>query len=262
MEKFQTVTYEIHNPKIKNRVSFAVLADLHGNEFGKENQQILEEIEKYAPDAILIAGDMVVRMEPATLGTAGKLLGTLAQRYPVFYGMGNHETRMKAKEHIYRNEYLEYEKTLRQQGIQVLANEKKPVSLAGNSFMINGLELPLEYYHKPFSPKLSGEKMEELMGKAASDTINILLAHNPKYGKTYFNWGADLILSGHYHGGVLRFSRHVGAISSQFIPFPRYCCGDFYQGHQCMVVSAGLGEHTVPIRIHNPRELVFIDMKP
>jgi len=33
--------------------------------------------------------------------------------------------------------------------------------------------------------------MEELMGKAASDTINILLAHNPKYGKTYFNWGAD-----------------------------------------------------------------------
>ena len=105
-------------------------------------------------------------------------------------------------------------------------------------------------------------EMEELMGKPDPEAINILLAHNPKYGRTYFRWGADLILSGHYHGGVLRFSRHVGAISSQFIPFPKYCCGDFYKNGKCMIVSAGLGEHTVPLRIHNPRELIFIEMKP
>ena len=113
-----------------------------------------------------------------------------------------------------------------------------------------------------FPPKLTSEKMEELMGKPDPEAINILLAHNPKYGRTYFRWGADLILSGHYHGGVLRFSRHVGAISSQFIPFPKYCCGDFYKNGKCMIVSAGLGEHTVPLRIHNPRELIFIEMKP
>ena len=151
---------------------------------------------------------------------------------------------------------------MKQKGICFLANEKSKVVLAGNSFVVNGLELPLEYYHKPFSPKLTSEKMEELMGKPDPEAINILLAHNPKYGRTYFRWGADLILSGHYHGGVLRFSRHVGAISSQFIPFPKYCCGDFYKNGKCMIVSAGLGEHTVPLRIHNPRELVFIEMKP
>ena len=176
--------------------------------------------------------------------------------------LGNHETKMKAKEHIYRNEYLEYQAELKQKGICFLANEKSKVVLAGNSFVVNGLELPLEYYHKPFSPKLTSEKMEELMGKPDPEAINILLAHNPKYGRTYFHWGADLILSGHYHGGVLRFSRHVGAISSQFIPFPKYCCGDFYKNGKCMIVSAGLGEHTVPLRIHNPRELIFIEMKP
>ena len=63
------------------------------------------------------------------------------------------------------------------------------------------------------------------------------------------------------HGGVLRFSRHIGTISPQLMPFPRYCCGDFYQDGQCMIVSAGLGEHTMPLRIHNPRELIFIEMK-
>ena len=262
METFRTATYEVHNPKIKNNVRFAVLADLHGNTFGEENSVLLGQIREYAPDAILIAGDMVVRMNPSTLETAKQLLYTLVKDYPVFYAMGNHESKMRAQGHIYRNEYLQYEAELKQKGICFLENEKAKITLAGNPFVISGLELPLEYYHKPFSPKLTDEKMEELMGKPEPEAVNVLLAHNPKYGKTYFKWGADLTLSGHYHGGVLRFSRHVGAISSQFIPFPRYCCGDFYRKGKCMIVSAGLGEHTVPIRIHNPRELVFIEMKP
>ena len=37
MEKFRTATYEVHNPKIKKSVRFAVLADLHGSIFGEEN---------------------------------------------------------------------------------------------------------------------------------------------------------------------------------------------------------------------------------
>ena len=262
MENFRTVTYEVHNPKIKKRVRFAVLADLHGNEFGENNALLLEQIREYAPDAILLAGDMVVRMEPSSLKSGKKLLCTLAKNFPVFYSMGNHESKMSAQGHSYQKEYLAYETELKQNGICFLKNEKREVILAGNSFVINGLELPLEYYHKPFSPKLTDQKMKELMGEPVSGAVNILLAHNPKYGKAYFNWGADLTLSGHYHGGVVRFSRHVGAISSQFIPFPKYCCGDFYRGTQCMIVSAGLGEHTVPLRIHNPRELILIEMKP
>ena len=41
MEKFRTVTYEVHNPKIKNEngVRFAFLADFHGSEFGKNKME-------------------------------------------------------------------------------------------------------------------------------------------------------------------------------------------------------------------------------
>ena len=84
----------------------------------------------------------------------------------------------------------------------------------------------------------------------------------PKYGKTYFEWGADLILSGHYHGGVVRLSEHYGLSSPQYLFLPPFCCGDFHKGDQHMIVSAGLGEHTIPLRIHNPRELLVIDIKP
>ena len=110
---------------------------------------------------------------------------------------------------------------------------------------------------------LEREALADIVARRFEHEITIETAENGrKAADTAVLWGADLILSGHYHGGVLRFSRHVGAISSQFIPFPKYCCGDFYKNGKCMIVSAGLGEHTVPLRIHNPRELIFIEMKP
>ena len=61
---------------------------------------------------------------------------------------------------------------------------------------------------------------------------------------------------------VLRLSEHHGLTCPQFLLFPPFCCGDFHRGGSHMIVSAGLGEHTVPLRIHNPRELLLLVMKP
>lgn len=100
--------------------------------------------------------------------------------------------------------YSNYEKLLTSAGICFLHNEHTSVQLKGNDFVFHGLELPVEYYHKPNSPALSLTAMEEMIGTPSQPGFHVLLAHNPKYGNTYFSWGADLILSGHYHGGVLR----------------------------------------------------------
>jgi hypothetical protein len=121
-----------------------------------------------------------------------------------------------------------------------------------------GLELPVEYYQKPRSPKLKTDTMEQLIGKAPEEAFGVLLAHNPKYGSTYLDWGADLTLCGHYHGGVLRFGEHHGLTCPQYLLFPPYCCGDFHREDRHLIVSAGIGEHTIPVRIHNPRELLLI----
>ena len=88
-------------------------------------------------------------------------------------------------------------------------------------FIFHGLELPIEYYHKPNSPKLSLTELEELLGTPFMSGIHILLAHNPKYGNTYLSWGADLVLSGHYHGGILRFGENHGARPARSISFFR-----------------------------------------
>ena len=87
------------------------------------------------------------------------------------------------------------------------------------SLTVYGLEIPLIYYKKPFSPQLKREEIRELIGEPSSDSLNILLAHSPKYGDTYFDWGADLILSGHYHGGIVRIGSTMGCFPHSFIHF-------------------------------------------
>ena len=161
-----------------------------------------------------------------------------------------------------RNLYLNYEKLLTSAGICFLHNEHMAVELQGSDFVFHGLELPIEYYHKPNSPALSLTTMEELIGMPSQPGVHVLLAHNPKYGNTYFSWGADLILSGHYHGGILRFNENHGLTCPQYLFLPPYCCGKFTRGSHHMIVSAGLGEHTIPVRIHNPRELILVDLVP
>lgn len=263
MKKFRIKKYQIYTNKIRNPegIRFVLLADLHGFSYGRDNAGLIEAIRREKPDAVLSAGDMAVRTCPDTLVTACKLLKELAQYFPVYYALGNHEYKMSLSEENGK-QYRIYEKTLKKAGVHILRNEHEHAILKGNSICFWGLELPIEYYHKPRSPKLKKEVMEKLIGKPRRNGMQVLLAHNPKYGKTYYEWGADMILSGHYHGGVVRFSEHHGLSSPQYLVLPPFCCGDFHKGNQHMFVSAGLGEHTLPLRIHNPRELLVIDVKP
>ena len=95
---------------------------------------------------------------------------------------------------------------------------------------------------------------------AGEKELQILLAHNPYFSKVYFQWGADLTVSGHYHGGIVRLTEHVILASPYFHPFPRYGAGDYHREGRHLYVSAGMGEHSIPFRIHNPRELLIVRM--
>lgn len=194
MKRFKTVHYTIHSNKIKDArgIRFAVIADLHGMEFGPDNRKLLETIHRYRPDGILIAGDMIVRNDSASLKTASSLLRSLAQQYPVYYALGNHEYKLyrtDPQENCMAARYQEYEKELKTAGIHILHNESCSLQVGKTSLTVYGLEVPLIYYKKPFSPQLKREEIRELIGEPSSDSLNILLAHSPKYGETYLTGG-------------------------------------------------------------------------
>lgn len=266
MKKFRVKEYNVYSSKVDvgEGVKFAVLTDLHGMEFGKQNEDLVKKIKEIDPDAVLAVGDLNVRSAPETLKTAEELLLNLVKDYPVYYSLGNHEYKLLVSEKYreQRDAYLEYEKTLGNAGIHFLHNGHETMQIGQTKIFFHGLELPLSYYQKVKTPKLSLSEIEKFIGKREEEGFHVLMAHNPKYGKIYFSWGADLILAGHYHGGIMRLGEHWGILSPQFHVFPSYCCGDFVKNGQHMIVSAGLGEHTIPVRIHNPRELLVVAVKP
>lgn len=263
MKTFRIKKYEIVSSKIKEgEIRFAFLSDLHGLEFGEDNSELLHAVRGFSPDAVLCTGDMLVRSEPETLGTAKALLKKLAEEFPVYLSLGNHEYKLLVSEDYksMRETYKAYEQELETGDIHILHNQYIEATIKENRIGVYGLELPLCYYDKFFSQKLTEEEITGFLGERKNE-FSILLAHNPRYGKSYFSWGADLILSGHYHGGVVRCGENIGLVSSHLRIFPPFCCGKFTRGEQNMIVSAGLGEHTIPVRFHNPRELICITVK-
>ena len=104
--------------------------------------------------------------------------------------------------------------------------------------------------------------MKEILGDIDESCFNILLAHNPQYFKEYAGWGADLTLSGHIHGGLVRLPFLGGVVSPMVTFFPKYDGGVFYENDKEMILSRGLGTHTIPIRMFNPGELNIIEINP
>ena len=70
-----------------------------------------------------------------------------------------------------------------------------------------------------------------------------------------------MTVSGHLHGGIIRIPGIGGIITPQAKLFPRYDAGQFKKNGKNLVVSRGLGTHTVNIRIFNPAELSVIRLK-
>lgn len=263
MKKFKTVKYTIHSHKLQSHgFTIAMISDLHNVELGKKNENLLQALQEAKPDVICIAGDLVLGKKEKSVKIAYDFIKRAVKIAPIYYGLGNHEQRMKKYPQVYGEEYRIFEKKIQKLGVTMLENSSSFLEIKGEKIQISSLALPEEYYKKRKKAELSIKTMNRLVGKVSKENFHILLAHTPKYGDTYLEWGGDLILAGHYHGGMVRLPFLGGVISPDLRLFPKYCRGDFQKGNRHLIVSAGLGEHTLPVRIFNPRELVLITCVP
>lgn len=263
-KEYKRTEYRIESSKIRNEVKLILLTDMHGKVFSEENKKFTEALKTEKPDAILIAGDMILAKKKSyeeSRRTTKKLLESLSGTCPVYYGNGNHETKVKLRTEDYGNAGKTYQTELGKY-CTFLPNSSIFCNLKENRLKISGLETDISYYKKWGKLSMENSYLEELLGKGEQDEFHILLAHNPHYFDTYARWGADLILSGHLHGGVVGFPGCGGIISPQFKLFPKYTAGIFKKNGRHLIVSRGLGEHLPPVRIANPREYVVIYLCP
>ncbi len=256
--RFVVKEYKILTDKTKHRRKFVVLADLHGKEYGYNNEKLLDAIDNLKPDGILIAGDMLTAKPGKDFSKVLSFMSSLSKKYPIYYGNGNHEYRLKLYPETYGTMAQEYEQGLKKIEVFPLCNESTVVE--GDNIVIYGLEIDKRYYKRLAKNEMDLNYLKETIGVPDRSKYNILLAHNPVYFDAYAEWGADLVISGHVHGGVMRLPFVGGVISPSLTIFPKYSGGLYTKEHSQMVLSNGLGCHTIPIRIFNPAQLVVLEI--
>lgn len=244
--------YELETRKIKKSLRIVFLTDLHANEHGRENYKLVSRIRKENPDILCVTGDMVVKNGVHTERVLS-LLKRLSQDYPVYYSPGNHEIRLE--------QYEEYKDALLRFGVHYLEN--KSVFLPDYNIRITGLDLPEHWYHKVWDKRVfTVEEMNSLvpMEEAEKPALQLLMAHNPEYFPTYQQWGADLTLSGHIHGGIAILPFLGGVLSPSLRIFPKYDQGLKKENEKYILISRGLGLHHIKLRFFNPPELSVINL--
>ena len=94
-----------------------------------------------------------------------------------------------------------------------------------------------------------------------SDAFTVLLAHRPEDFQAYVDAGIDVTLSGHAHGGQFRIPGMGGLVAPGQGYFPKYTAGIHEQGESKLVVSRGLGNSIIPMRLFNLPEIVVVTLK-
>ena len=239
-------------------MTFVMLGDLHSAEHGADNCDLIAAVREAEPDAVLCVGDMLVGKSYARIPETVRVMSALNQIAPLFTVNGNHCTQLRE---FYPRLYRRYMRGLKNAGVRVLNNRDMVFEIAGNPVHLYGIELSRELYRKFRIPFMPSDEVEQLAGRCDPEVFSVLLAHNPQFARRYMKWGADLSVCGHFHGGVMRLFGNRVLVSPYGIPFPRYGYGKYTAGGKTVIVTSGLGEHTIPVRIHNPMEIAVIRVR-
>lgn len=236
-------------PESFDGVKIAHLSDLHLKAGDGYDYKIISMTRNLEPDYIFLTGDLISRNQ-TDLKKQKEFIKYLSEVAPVYFVFGNHEN--DASEEI-QKELLDFPFTL-------INNRSDTIERDGESICICGVNIEPEYYlgenldYKNI-PFFKTEDLTEQVGDK-KDIFTILLAHNPKFLQTYSDWGANLVFSGHVHGGAIRvFGR--GILSPERTFFPPFTDGVYKRGKTHMVVSRGLGK----FRLFNHKEIILCTLK-
>lgn len=256
---FVTKVYEISIPEaqLKEPHNIVFVSDLHNHQYGSGNEKLLAAIREQKPDFVLVGGDIPIARENVSLENAIDFIQKLSREHQIYYSSGNHEQRMRIYPEKYGSMYEQYMESIQDGKLVYLHNESRSVFLENFPMEIVGLEIEQEFYKRFSHEKLQKERVVQLLGEKKA-VYTILLAHNPEYFEAYAAWGADITLSGHVHGGVVRLPFVGGVLSPSVSLFPKYDGGRKQEFGKEMIISRGLGVHTIPVRLFNPAELVVL----
>lgn len=235
----------------------AILSDLHAFEPYMPPARIARIVattNALQPDLTVLLGDFVVSQphlltaRPVPISAWSAELGALRAPLGVFAVLGNHDG------------YLDpgaVRRGLEGAGIPVLENKALKLMARGHSFWLAGLgDQMARYLDVPAS--VASDDLPATLAQVTDSDPLILLAHEPNIFAVAPS-RVTLTLAGHTHGGQvwLPFYGHPGAGT---VYDRRYVHGVIVEDGRHLVVSAGLGTSSLPVRFMVPPEITVVNV--
>lgn len=243
--------YVISTEKPVGNLRIVMFADLHiGTTFhGEGFAEQCRRMQAANPDLVVVAGDYVDDdTSRADMIACCKALGTLKTTYGVYFAFGNHD------KGYYPEAYRGYSDSdliaeLEKNGVRILQDETELVD--SRLYLIGRKDRSEE--------ELGGSRasMEELMDGLDSQKFSIVLDHQPHDYAAQERAGADLVLSGHTHGGQLFPINYLG----EWTRMNEKTYGMEKRGNTHFIVTSGISDWAIKFKTGCKSEFVVIDVE-
>lgn len=247
--------YTIANSRLPSKFDgyrIAHISDLHNAEIGPSNRKLLQILEDIQPDIIAITGDLVDSRR-TNIDIALRFAREAIKIAPCYYVAGNNES--------WITEYDKLRTGLKSLGVAVLEDTKVEIRRDDEKIKMLGVVDP------SFYGDLSWEKEADIIDSVLyklndeNETFTLLLIHRPDLMDIYAQNNCDLVLSGHAHGGQVRLPFVGGLVAPDQGFFPYYDSGLYTVKNTDMIVSRGIGNSIIPLRVNNRPEVILVELK-
>ena len=251
----QTTYTTIEGEKIPeefNGFTIVQVSDLHNADFGTNQENLLHAVQKASPDIIAVTGDLIDSSH-TDVAKAMEFISGAIDIAQVYYVTGNHEA--------WSDQYAVLKQQLLHAGVVILDNKELWINNGTASIQLLGLSDP-DFTGDDASYEISAQMSTKLKALRNEDSrYTVLLSHRPELLEVYAENGIDLVLTGHAHGGQVRLPFVGGLVAPNQGFFPKYTEGIYEKEQTKMLVSRGLGNSVIPLRVNNRPELVVVTLK-
>jgi predicted MPP superfamily phosphohydrolase len=215
------------------------LTDIHVGNFMKQDklERYVRVVNELKPDLVALTGDFI-GSSPQFIRPCATALGKLNAKHGVFACLGNHDHWVGARQ---------VSQALEAAGVEVLRNAGRTLNINGAPFNVAGVD----------DPWRGVVDFDRALADLDPNAPQLLLCHQPDLFPAVAKRGVDLTLSGHYHGGQIKF-QFLGLAYSPAHLLSRFVEGLYTLGRSQLYVSRGIGVTGPPVRLNAPPEITLL----
>ncbi len=235
------------------RFKIAHISDYHNRSSSIVNNSIIDSLKEEKPDIIVFTGDAVDSRKP-DFQQSLYFMDALQNIAQVYFVTGNHEYNLSLS---HSEEYISFISSVEEIGVIILHNESVKVEVSDGEYInLYGIQDPYFTGHPAWEIDIATEDLCSALN--IEEGYNILLAHHPEQMGIYADYGFDLVLSGHAHGGQVTFFG-VPLMAPDQEGLPEYSEGVYVEGSTKMILSRGIGYSVIPFRFFCPPNLIYVE---